>query len=183
VEDIPTKKAAKYLAMWLNDKHLEESRIARSLFARANSLFQQDNHTLVCSDKSKKLLANSYGSINGIKALSKVSTKIANAHRYLVKNIFMERRQFADLSDYNGWIDIRSRTLYVVFDIYSVGENYRILTNNLIIRSRGANNILIQKILETLRLDDTGTNVVNGNSIIEQKTLISIAKCRAYYSI
>ena len=114
---IPIKKSVKYLGVWLNDELLEESRIVRSLSARTKNLFRPNKQISLCSHKSKKLLTNSYGSIYG-----------ANAHRYLVKNIFnTEWRCFADFS--NGWIEIRSRTLYVV----SVGENYRILRNNIIL--------------------------------------------------
>ena len=71
--------------------------------------------------------------------MSHISSKISNAHRYLIKSIFNDQwRKYADLSNPNGWIDIRSRTLYVVYDVRCVGENYRIQRNNLILRSRKA---------------------------------------------
>ena len=98
--------------------------------------------------KSKKLLANAYGSIYGIEALPKITSKITGAHRYLIKSIYSKDWQhYADLSDGSGWIDIRSRTLYVGFDIRSVGEQYRLLRNNLILRSRKSNNVLVQSIV------------------------------------
>jgi len=70
VNDIPTKSSAKYLGVRLNDETLEESRIVKSLYAKTNSLFRQNKQLSLCSEKSKKLQANAYGSIYGIEALT-----------------------------------------------------------------------------------------------------------------
>ena len=148
VNDIPTKSSAKYLGVWLSDELLEESKVVKSLYAKTNSLFRQNKQLSLCSQKSKKLLANAYGSIYGIEALPMIISKITGAHRYLIKSIYSKDwLHYADLSDGSGWIDIRSRTLYVGFDIRSVGEQYRLLRNNLILRSRKSNNVLVQSIV------------------------------------
>ena len=148
INGIPTKDSAMYLGVWINDDLSEESRVVRSLFGRANNLFRQNKQINLCSVESKRLLSNAYGSIYGLEAMSHISSKISNAHRYLIKNIFNDQwRKFADLSNPNGWIDIRSRTLYAVFDVRCVGENYRIQRNNLILRSRKAKNTLVKNVL------------------------------------
>ena len=148
INGIPAKDSAMYLGVCINDDVSEESRVVRSLFGRVNNLLRQNKQINLCSVESKRLLANAYGSIYGLEAMSHVSSKISNAHRYLIKNIFNDQwRKYADLSNPNGWIDIRSRTLYVVFDVRCVGESYRIQRNNLILRSRKANNTLVKNVL------------------------------------
>ena len=146
VEGIPVANSAQYLGIWLNDPKKEESRVIRSLFCRANQTLKQNNVSL-CTVNTKKQLVSAYGSVYGIESLTSISSKMKGAHRYLVKQVFQkEWRSLADLSNNNGWLDIRSRTLYVGLGIKSLPEIHRILRNNFIIKSRQSQNSLVTSI-------------------------------------
>ena len=146
VAGIPVANSAQYLGIWLNDPKKEESRVIRSLFCRANQTLKQNNVSL-CTVNTKKQLVSAYGSVYGIESLTSISSKMKGAHRYLVKQVFQkEWRSLADLSNKNGWLDIRSRTLYVGLGIKSLPEIHRILRNNFIIKSRQSQNSLVTSI-------------------------------------
>ena len=63
------------------------------------------------------------------------------AHRYMTKFVFTKEWKLkADLSNENGWLDIRSRSLYAGMRILSLAERHRILRNNFILKSQESSN-------------------------------------------
>ena len=148
INGISTKPSSKYLGVWLNDECKEDARLIRTLYSRANNLFRQNTNIKLFSHQTKVMLVNAYGSLYGSEGSLSVSSRVRGAHRYLAKSIFCkEWLKFADLNNDNGWLDIRSRTLYCNLRIRSPQENHRILRNYLVIKSKSSENQVVRLIL------------------------------------
>ena len=158
INGISTKPSSKYLGVWLNDEYKEDARLIRTLYSRANNLFRQNTNIKLCSHKTKQMLVNAYGSLYGSEGNLSVSSRVRGAHRYLAKSIFCkEWLKFADLNNDNGWLDIRSRTLYCNLRIRPPQENHRILRNYLVIKSKSSENQVVRIIL-------VNAKTINGSS-------------------
>ena len=117
--DIPIKNEAKYLGVWINNEKLEHARVTRTLYANTNNIFRQNTNIRNCSFQSKRNILNAYGNIYALESFKEITSQMRAAHRYMTKFVFTKEWKLkADLSNENGWLDIRSRSLYACMKFF-----------------------------------------------------------------
>ena len=118
---IPVTECYEYLGVEIGRKADQQKAATGKLYARANKLIAQNGELKKCSTEVKNVCIKSYGTVYCIENELTVTSKLRQAHRYMVKLVHTNWRDYADLEGPN----IRSRRLYSVFGIDSLEVIHR----------------------------------------------------------
>ena len=143
---IPVTECREYLGVEIGRKADTQSAAAGKLYSRANTLMAQNGELNKCSLLVKNVCIKSYGNVYSIENELNVTSKLRQAHRYMVERVHPNWSDFADLEGPN----IRSRRLYTVFGIDSLEVIHRKLRNNFLIKAASHTNDIIRNVIGSL---------------------------------
>jgi len=143
---IPVTECREYLGVEIGRKADPQKAATGKLYARANKLIAQNGELQKCNVYVKNVCVYTYGTVYCLENELSVSSKLRQAHRYMVKLVHPSWVNFADLDGPN----IRSRFLYTVFCLDSLEVIHRRLRNNFLIKASTHTNCIIRNVIGNL---------------------------------
>lgn len=143
---IPVTECREYLGVEIGRKADPQKAATGKLYARANKLIAQNGELQKCNVYVKNVCVYTYGTVYCLENELSVSSKLRQAHRYMVKLVHPSWVNFADLDGPN----IRSRFLYTVFYLDSLEVIHRRLRNNFLIKASTHTNCIIRNVIGNL---------------------------------
>ena len=140
---IPIAECHDYLGVEVGRKANPQKSASAKLYLNSNLLLAQNSKLRQCSHAVKNVCINSYGNVYCLENLLSVSSEVRNAHRYMTRLVHTNWREFADLEGPN----IRSRTLYSVFQLDSIEVLHWQRRNSFLLKSASHSNSLIRCII------------------------------------
>ena len=143
---IPVAECHDYLGVEIGRQANPQRSVSAKLYRNTNLLLAQNRELRKCGLAIKNVCINSYGNVYCLENLLCVSSEVRAAHRYMTRFVHTNWRDFADLDGPN----IRSRTLYSVFQLDSIEVLHRRRRNNFLLKSASHSNTLIRCIIGNL---------------------------------
>ena len=144
--NIPTSECQEYLGVLIGRKSDPQRYAASKLYCKTHVLLQQNHDLHKCSLSVKNLTIASYGSVCSLENFLCVNSYLRQAHRYLTRSVHTNWVQHADLPGPN----IRSRTLYTMYDVDSLEVQHRRRRNNFLISAENSTNKIIKLLIGSL---------------------------------
>ena len=144
--NVPTSESQTYLGVLIGRRSDPQRHAASKLYCKTHTLLQQNRDLHKCSLLVKNLSIASYGSVYSLENFLTVNSFLRQAHRYLTRSVHTDWVQYSDLPGPN----IRSRTLYTVFDVDSLEVQHRRRRNNFLIRAESSVNKIVKVLISSL---------------------------------